>query len=520
MPEEQTENGQQTSENEKQFLADYKMEMPVEQSTAPGINDVVRPGVPISDIYPHSSAVRRGDSNMPVPNAITKAPKKIFSGMMIVFIVVVFLCSSLVGANYFYQQPQKVLADSIVNLVTTRAGVYEAVMDINVPDSKVSGKITITAKQSQTSASGSFSATLALTLDGKAYNVNGSAMMVSNGDLYVKFGGLADVISQAETSLGVALSTNLKTAIDNLIANIDNVWIRLSSDDLKGYSDTLATSKDCLNETLTKYKNDSSAINEIASQYNKHQFVILDNNLGFEGGSFGYDVRVDNSKLKDFMVGFKTTKYYASLHECDSSFTIDTNNMSTKNDTSKVDADNYFHLWVDFLSHRVTKVETSSKNGTSTLKATITPKYDEKVEVTAPKSSISLTQLQQYIGELMNAFSTELSANNAPSLQTQSLSNAYNFQAVVEMYYADNGYYPSLIAYIQPDVPSGISILPDYIPLNSTNGSSTITWGCLNTCINPTGGRIKYYDFNTNTSKYIYVGAANATSTYYVSPNG
>lgn len=122
-------------------------------------------------------------------------------------------------------------------------------------------------------------------------------------------------------------------------------------------------------------------------------------------------------------------------------------------------------------------------------------------------------------------------------------SNAQSVQSVAEIINADTGSFPATIAAFTTGstttkLPSSVTVIAGlggsagaftggstaettlWSGVASANRANTVTWECLTTCTNPTGGRITYYDFTTNAraATIIYVGAANATSDYVAAP--
>jgi len=109
---------------------------------------------------------------------------------------------------------------------------------------------------------------------------------------------------------------------------------------------------------------------------------------------------------------------------------------------------------------------------------------------------------------------------------TKALSNAQSAQTVVEIMAADNsGSYPITAASIgtysgTTKLPAGISVVAGGTTIDSANGLTTVSYSCLSTvaatapCLT-TGGRIKYYNFSTPGTVFVYVGAATAASNFY-----
>lgn len=322
--------------------------------------------------------------------------KKFIIAIVAAVVIVILAAGSAFAYVSYYQNPQKVISDSIVNAVTAKSIIATGTLNLDNSSAKVG--VTITSKTAN--ATGSFDADLTIATGGKTYSVNGSVLYDGSGDLYFKVGNLAGIVAQAKTSIGLPQTSPISTAVDKLVAKIDGTWVRIASSDLKQYSTDTATSDTCLNDTIKKFKNDKSAIDEVTDLYVKSPFINVEKNLGQVDGSFGYQINISNPKLKTFLDSLKNTKIYNSLHACDKTFVIDTSNMSTKDTT---DANNTVKLWVDVWSHQITKLEFNGTDSGTTGSATILPKFNQSVTITAPKTSITLTQLQSYIQDLLTS---------------------------------------------------------------------------------------------------------------------
>jgi hypothetical protein len=319
--------------------------------------------------------------------------KKFIIGIIVAVLIAIIAGGSAFAYISYYQSPQKVISDSIINVVTAKSLIFTGT--INFDSSQGKASIVITSKTAN--ATGSFDAVFNMTYGGKTYSINGSALFDGSGDLYFKVGNLAGIVVQAETSFGISQSSSFSTDVNKLVARIDDTWVKITSKDLKQYSTDTATTYTCLNDTIKKFKNDKSEINEVTDIYTKNPFIVVNKNLGQVGGSFGYQINVSNKKLKLFLDSFKNSKIYKTMHSCDNTFVIDTSNMNTKDETNK---NSKVKLWVDAWSHQITKLEVNGTDSGTTISATILPKFNQAVTITAPKTSITLTQLQSDIQEL------------------------------------------------------------------------------------------------------------------------
>jgi prepilin-type N-terminal cleavage/methylation domain-containing protein len=117
---------------------------------------------------------------------------------------------------------------------------------------------------------------------------------------------------------------------------------------------------------------------------------------------------------------------------------------------------------------------------------------------------------------------------------TKAQTNGANSQKVAEAYNADNNIYPATAALLNAGstsvkMPSGVTAVPDTGSATtpwasswvgsgaagtSTDGLTRVSYACLTTCTNSTGGRISYWDFVGSAVKYIYVGAASVAGPF------
>jgi hypothetical protein len=332
-------------------------------------------------------------SGAPVTPPVTAMKPKKSKKKFIIAGVIVLVLALLGGggalAYTMYQNPQKVITDAIMSAVNAKTATYKGT--INVDSTDVKASVTLTAKQA--ASAGSFDAQVAVTTGGKDYSLTGDGVFSTTGDLYVKLTKL-DSITAAITSLANAQlgTTGDSTAlVQKLVGKVDGTWIKISSDDLKSYSDTAATAQSCLSTALDKYKNDSSATKEITDLYQKHPFIAVDKDLGIQNGSVGYSLKTDKTAATAFVDGLKSTKIYTALHDCDSSLTLDAGALTSDTGT----ATGSIELWANQWTHQLTKLVLSETSDGTSLKSTIEPTFNPTPAPTVdtPSSSTTLTQL-------------------------------------------------------------------------------------------------------------------------------
>ena len=312
-----------------------------------------------------------------------KSKKPIVIGGIIA-LVLGLLAGGGVFAYSMYQNPQKVISDAVMSAITAKVATYTGTMKIDSSDVKAS--IALTGKGN--SNDNSLHAEITITTTGKDLTLTGDAVLAKNGDLYVKLSKLDTIASELTRLVDQTTGTSSASYIQKALAKVDGTWIKVSSEDLKTYSDSLATSQSCFTKVSEKYKNDSSVINEIGTLYQKNQFIVVEKDLGIVNGSIGYQLKADDAKTKAFAESLKSTKLYTALHDCDETFTIDPKALV---DNGEV-ADTY-QLWANQWTHQLTKFGVQSTSGGATLDATISTDFSKAVTVDIPSNTTTLAQL-------------------------------------------------------------------------------------------------------------------------------
>lgn len=463
-----------------------------EPSTQPDIAPVVlTPEVPVS---PTPLPIDTPVSSMVAAPVAKKSKKPLIIGIILVAFFALLGGGGVLAYSLWYQNPEKVVTDALINAATAKTSVYAG--SVKVESDNVKTVIDLTTKQAD--AAGSFDAKVTVTVAGKDYTVNGSALVDASGDLYFKVEKLAGIVAEYKSQIGSYIDASQSATIDKLVAKIDGTWIKVSSADLKVFSDTAATTQTCLNDTIKKFKDDKPAIAEVTDVYKKNPFIKIDKKLGEKDGSLGYVIKGDSTALKAFAEGLKSTKIYTALHSCDSTFTIDTSSIDTSATST---SSGTVELWANSWSHQITKLTFNDTSDGSTTSGTISPSYNQSVQIVTPTSSITLTQLKTDIEALLQDF-TASSGLTTDVSATRTDADVSTVQMSAEAYAADhNGSYPTL-AQLKPTLPSSIQTKISAVAPGASDPSvlSYVVCG-----VNK-GGNISYYDVATKSIQHKIVG--------------
>lgn len=337
---------------------------------------------------------------------VTVPPKKSHKVAIIVSILVFFLLlgGSAAGTWFWYQNPQKVITDSIINAVVAKSSVYNGTLNYDGGDVEVLMDV---AAMRGDAAAGNTDVSITIKYNGKEYKIKTSAVFDTKGDLFIKVEDIKALVAELEAAIGIKSTDKaIVAAVDKMVEKVDGTWIKITSDDLKKYGENYATGKTCLDNTIDKFKNNKKAVAEITDLYNKNQFITIDKSLGQQDGSFGYSLKGDNDTLKSFVKGLQNTTIYKSLHDCDNSFVInpDDINLSAASDVEVTS-----ELWVGVWSHRITKFKLDGKNDNSSLTTTVKPIFNQTVDIKTPASSITLTELESYISDVFESITSSSS---------------------------------------------------------------------------------------------------------------
>lgn len=345
----------------------------------------------------------------------TKKTDKKFKKIILPITVLVLLLiggSSAYGLVSWYQSPQNTITDSLMHALTAKKSIY--IGTYSFEDATGENKVVIDLNTKAQENLVSIETNISIKSGTINVKAKGSSVVDSKGNLYVKAGGLADLVDEYASQLGIDDTNQLITSVNNFVSKIDNKWIKVSSDDLKEVSKDASSAQKCLTDTVKKYENDQAAIKQITDIYRKNQFIISEKDLGIDGNNRGFRINIDETKTKIFASEIQNTSIYKSLNKCDSdTFKINQSTIDQEinkiNDSNSSNADSdegYINLWIDNWSHNISKIEISSKSDSGKFTANIEPKYNIEASVSIPGDSISVSELKSYIEELVNSYAS------------------------------------------------------------------------------------------------------------------
>jgi hypothetical protein len=316
------------------------------------------------------------------PLAPKRRRKGLWVGIIIGIIVVLLGAGTAAGYFFWYQNPDKVVHDGLINAIKSKTRAYNGQILIQMGEGN-SARLEFSGKDK--AYAGELSAKLTGSFLGQDIEVEGDALMADNGDLYVKFQH-TDRLLDYMKPVGDE-GTKLRELTEQLVAKIEDQWIRISVEDLKEFSPSYAETQQCFKEAFKRIESDATIMSEAADVYGQHRFVNVAESLGERDGSLGYRLELDEAKLKDFTMAFEDTELYGQLRACDED--------AASFETDKINDDNSrFELWVNKWTHEITKVRNESKDASSSYLLEMSTQFNQPVDVAAPEAALSLSELK------------------------------------------------------------------------------------------------------------------------------
>lgn len=332
--------------------------------------------------------------------SVAKRSKKPLVLSLVIGGLVLLLGGTAAAYQLWYQNPDKVVTDSLVKALTAETITYTGTLDTSAESGKL--KVELDGRANDVAFANHAKATL--TIGAVNVVVDGDVQFTEKGDLYFKLQNAKDLADTYVQLMGGTTTPELTA----LVAKIDDKWIKATAEDLNmGNPDELANKNQCFTAVGEKFKTDRALRGEVTTLYEKQRFITVKESLGEKDGNLGYKLDFDRAKAKEFATGLKTTKLYSELQKCDKDFEIDENGLTGGSDNSRVTAD--VEIWANKWSHELKQVRVSgqTKDGQSKGTFVLNPIFNKPVTIEAPANAMPVSELQQEImavaGSLMGA---------------------------------------------------------------------------------------------------------------------
>ncbi len=338
--------------------------------------------------------------------------------------VIVILGGAGAWAYTAYQDPNKVIVDSAINLLTDQ-NPRMITTTVSVKNKDVQADITVDGHGSNDQSQAKVSLSLQVKGESPIKLSTSAEVVATKSTLYFKLNDAKKAVDTAADAyiqgvaeqyktLGYELSKSeidaqkdaMLSQIDPIIAKVDNRWMKYDVTT----QDSSNKDQKCVTDAVTKLQSDSKMQSELTDAYNKNRFVVVKENLGIKDGSYGYVLDLDKAKAKEFSKAAEDTTFGKALKACDSSSSF-MNDDDTSEDTVK---DSRVELWVSQWSHKVTgfKVsgsDSSDKENPTKVDLDLTMKYGNVDKVVVPTDATDVKDVQKEVEELFNVPANESS---------------------------------------------------------------------------------------------------------------
>ncbi len=368
-------------------------------------------------------------------------PKKGVIAAVLAVALVLFVGSGYAVYALWYQNPEKVVIDSMVSAVLAKTA-------------KTSGNVTIEYNDfvfavqfdgeggSNEGNSGSGLLTIKNKKLATDIEIKGRAVIAKNGDVYFKVNDLKKVYSNALTAIvgsqvemikkqGQTLTNDqaasIRQAYDSLlgsvITKIGEKWIKFSVDDIRSVNPKISKEYTCIQDTVKQVTEDKKLLDEVAAIYAKNKFLVIKENLGVRDGSVGYMVDIDKEIGKTFNDAFKETVLYKKLSECSSNLieylesglgelgSNDNNTTSSKARKIQVWANQWSHQLTQFKA--VSMMSNNKDSGKFAVNIDIRPQINAPVTVTIPKDTVPFKEITSSLS-VRNSATTSAEKSSRP----------------------------------------------------------------------------------------------------------
>jgi len=327
---------------------------------------------------------------MPAFETVKKPRKKWLIPAIIAGIFVILCAGTALAYNFWYQNPEKVMTDALLNAVKAKDLSYT----FNYKrDGKEPGALTMTGAFTGNSLSADVSATF--TSSGTNYTVKGSAVFAADKSLYVKVANADELAKPLRTNV----PASAQSAFDDFVSKVNNQWVKVTPDQSKDINTSVSSAQTCFQSAVNKVQSDSSYSSEIVTLYKAHPLLKITKHLGSQNGSLGYEVTNNPGEEKAFSDGMRNTKFYKMLHDCDSSISFSSDTSSTAASSTQT-----MQIWVSRWTHQLTKISASDKadNG-DTETVSFAPQFNTHPTIQTPSKSIGVDELTKDFQDLETA---------------------------------------------------------------------------------------------------------------------
>lgn len=370
------------------------------------------PAVDTTPLYEPSALDAKSDEAQPViVSALAPPPKKNKKGLVIGLIVAGALALILGGGalayNVWYQNPQKVVTDAIVNAITAKT--VQATGSLKLENDEYTLSIEASTKTTM-DADGQAAIKLTYKADDFAVSVDGEGIYSADGDMYIRVNDLKALVASIEEQSDGQIDF---TMFGGVISKVDSKWVKIGKDDLGEFSEEYEKSQKCVAGISKQLDEDASFRRsveaEIKDLYQEHQFILVGDKLGSRTingqGSLGYVLDADAELADAFFTGLADTELGSRLEECNEEIAFDeiVSDDAKKDDGTETKAE----IWVSRFGHSITELKLTADEDGTKGEIIVNPVFNKEESIEIPTDVITLTELKADIEKALEEYYAE-----------------------------------------------------------------------------------------------------------------
>ena len=364
----------------------------------------------------------------PYGSAALKPKKKVGLIVGIVAGVLILILAITAALLYFlwWQNPQKVVTDAVVNTMTTKKAVVNGKMTV-IANANNDSKIELNIKSATDSPKTKTDVEAKITLKNVSKTVNLKAAVVTDqdGTIYVKLDGMRKLV---ESVVSLAIESNVPSSayetspsfkqqveaikkqiisqLEEKMSKIDGKWLKTTAEDIANSN----TDIKCSAEIVKKLQNDSKARKEIADIYRQNSFLIIkDTKIDDRNGGRGFEIDLNSdeaaAKAKDFSKALENTSIGKDIKKCTKDVR---HNNGSANKTGKPNGT--LKIWADVNSHALKAVEIKGNSSDSSANLSLDIDTSKTESINIPSNAASLKSVVEELFKGMSNSSVSQSA--------------------------------------------------------------------------------------------------------------
>ena len=358
-----------------------------------------------ADAQPVVVPVPSPQSPSPAEGTIWQQPPKkkrkgLIVGIIIAAALVVVGAGSVLGYNLWYQNPDKVVYDALMNAFKAKSITGDGELVVKTGD--VSIKVTFDTKGEGSNGQLTAKAVIDGDIDGQEISVDVTGSVITKDDtVYFKL----DNVRETVDDIAKASDVTVPEYFDVIIKKIDGQWVSVKASDYEDISKEVAAQQECVTKTFDSLSTDDKMKREVIDLYRENKIIVIGDTLAAKDingvASLGYTISSDNDAAKAFVKGLEDTAFGKALKECDDS--VDFSDAAKDIDIN-IDGNSRIELWVSRFGHEITQVNVTGKEDDASGSLVFNPVFNKEVTIEAPEKAITFKQLQNDIQKAVEEF--------------------------------------------------------------------------------------------------------------------